>query len=200
MKWKNQTGTRTYYAWRSMRYRCSLDSRNPNYKNYHQRGIGICHRWLNDYDAFFEDMGECPDKLSLDRINNDGNYEPANCRWASMEQQESNRRNNKIITFKNKTMTLSQWARELKINKTTLDRRLNIAKMPIELALSKKVKPHGTAYQYYVKGCKCIKCTKASKILNKKVVERKNNKIKRDKLKSDADSPKGKTATKIVVS
>lgn len=78
--------------WMQIIQRC----RNPNdlsYKNYGGRGIRVCDRWANSFEAFLSDMGHRPSKLfSIDRINNDGNYEPGNCRWATAKQQAANRR------------------------------------------------------------------------------------------------------------
>lgn len=91
------TKTPEYDAWRHMKDRCS----NPNvknYKNYGERGIIICQRWLNSFENFLEDMGPKPfPKIlySLDRIDNDGNYEPGNCKWSTRSQQQRNRRNSK---------------------------------------------------------------------------------------------------------
>jgi hypothetical protein len=82
--------TPAYNAWRSMRQRCG----NPkcrNYPNYGGRGIVVCFRW-ELFDNFLADMGERPPGRSLDRIDNNGNYEPGNCRWATHSQQQANKR------------------------------------------------------------------------------------------------------------
>lgn len=115
--------TRAYFAWTKMRNRC-LDSNDKAYKNYGARGIRICARWINSVENFIADMGECPQGLSLDRINNDGDYEPSNCRWASRAVQNSNRRGLAHLTFNGVTKTKTQWSAELGIPTSTLNERM----------------------------------------------------------------------------
>lgn len=83
-------GTPTFNTWSSMHSRCR-DEGNASYPHYGGRGITVCERW-NDFSNFLEDMGERPEGKTLDRIDNDGSYEPVNCRWATKEQQTANRR------------------------------------------------------------------------------------------------------------
>lgn len=85
-------GTPEYRSWYEMVRRCTASHRKEA-KWYRDRGIKVCDRWLNDFTAFLADMGPKPSpKHSIDRINNDGNYEPGNCRWATMKEQIANRR------------------------------------------------------------------------------------------------------------
>lgn len=80
----------TYMSWQAMKQRC-LNTKMARYSDYGGRGITVCERWLK-FENFLEDMGERPKGLSLDRIENEGNYEPSNCRWATLSEQRINRR------------------------------------------------------------------------------------------------------------
>ena len=166
-KWRNPSGTREYYAWRSMRNRCS-NQHHAAWKNYGGRGVSVCDRWLHDYDAFFEDMGPCPDGYSLDRIDTLKGYEPANCRWTDWHTQLNNRRVNVRLTHNGKTQTLSQWARELGLRADTLFKRLK--RLPVDQALTsenlteKKASKlvHGTRVGYERFKCRCVECRAAN--------------------------------------
>lgn len=115
--------TKEYSSWENMMHRCyNIDY--LKYKNYGGRGIRVCDEW-RDFGQFYKDMGAKPSpKHSIDRINNDGNYEPGNCRWATSEEQSNNKSNNKYIYYNNKTLTLHQWSVFLRINYNTLQTRL----------------------------------------------------------------------------
>ena len=112
-----------YKSWQSMKARC-LNKNNPKYKIYGGRGITICKRWLDSFEKFYADMGKRSKGKTLDRRNNNGNYCPENCRWASVKEQGRNKRNNVVMTYKGKTLCLVEWAEIIKINPITLRNRL----------------------------------------------------------------------------
>lgn len=126
-----------YTAWRGMTNRC-LNENDPTYERYGKRGISVCPQWLGDegFANFLSSMGRRPSPdHSVDRINNLGNYEPGNCRWATDSMQCRNRRSNRLISFNGKTMTLVEWSAKTGINRRTIAWRL-MHGWPIELALS----------------------------------------------------------------
>ncbi len=129
-----QTGTRTYRIWRAMIGRCQ-NANSDDYEYYGGRGIRVCERWL-DYVNFLSDMGERPGKMEIDRIDNDGNYEPDNCRWASRTTQNRNSRHARMITYNGKTQCVSAWAEELGMSYVQLSHRL-CRGMTVEVAFTR---------------------------------------------------------------
>lgn len=121
-KTHGMTGTREHYVWRSAKARC-FSKNSQGFPDYGGRGITMCPEWAQSFEAFFRDMGKCPEGHSLDRINNDGNYEPGNCRWATPAQQIRNTRRTVMITHNGKTMCLKDWATETGISYLTLSSR-----------------------------------------------------------------------------
>lgn len=119
------SGTRTYRAFHSMLRRCT-DTKDKAYASYGGRGITICDRWIGwgGFENFYADMGECPDSLSLERMDVNGNYEPENCKWATTEEQANNKRNSRFITWKGQTRTITAWCSLLGHNGTWLAKRL----------------------------------------------------------------------------
>lgn len=111
----------TWRAWRAMVARCTVRT-NAAFPNYGGRGITVCPRW-REFENFLADMGERPPGTTIDRLDNDGGYEPGNCRWATREQQDGNKRTTVRITFQGRTMTLAQWAKELGTAGTVLRKR-----------------------------------------------------------------------------
>lgn len=113
-----------YWSWVRMIRRCY----EPNYKGYHNyggRGIKVCIEWRNDYRVFLRDVGPKPSaKHSLDRIDNDKSYYPANVRWVPLSEQPKHRRGVHKITLDGETDTLNGWARRMGISRSTLRKRL----------------------------------------------------------------------------
>jgi hypothetical protein len=107
-----------------MRRRC-LNPLDPAWHAYGGRGITICDAWAKSFPAFYADMGARPSmRHTIDRIDNDRGYEPGNCRWATMAEQNTNRRDIRWIAFAGRSMPITHWARELGVDAKTLDRRL----------------------------------------------------------------------------
>jgi hypothetical protein len=112
----------SYQTWQAMKTRC-LNPNSPSYKNYGDRNITICDKWMS-FEGFFEDMGERPYGYSLDRIDNNKGYSKDNCRWATTAEQNRNTRQNKFLTKNGKTMCMRDWANETGIPYPTIQDRV----------------------------------------------------------------------------
>ena len=127
---KNYESTGTWRSWSAMiaRYKWR--------KGYKDRGI--CEDWIGErgFENFLSDMGERPDGMTIERVDNDKGYYPNNCIWASMQTQSNNRGNNHIIEYDGESMTLTEWARRYGLSSQTLRHRLYKQKMPMDEALT----------------------------------------------------------------
>lgn len=134
----NMTHTRLYKIYKGLIQRCYSPS-NPAYENYGNRGIKISEEWLDKEKGFINFYNWAmqngyKDNLSIDRINNNGNYEPDNCRWATEKEQSNNRRTNHYITYNGETHTLKEWSEILNVSYSMLSHRFQ-RKWDIEKAL-----------------------------------------------------------------
>ena len=141
--------TRLYSIWEHVKSRC-LNKNDQAYGYYGGRGITVCADWL-DFIGFREwaIKNGYKDTLTIDRIDSNKGYYPANCRWATRKEQSNNIRTNKIITYNGKTQTITQWAEELLINPDTLYSRVYRANWSIEKAFTtptKKISRNGIEY------------------------------------------------------
>ena len=116
--------TSEYIAWRNMKQRC-FNSNNKDYLHYGGRGITVCDRWRNSFKTFLADMGLKPtSKHSIDRIDNDSNYCPENCKWSTRVEQNNNQRTNHLITIEGKTYTIAQWEKKMGYGEQVIYQRL----------------------------------------------------------------------------
>jgi len=122
----NQRHTKLYEIWKGIKNRC-LNPNHSSFHNYGGRGITICDEWKNDFVSFYNwsmQNGYIESVTTIDRINNDGNYEPSNCRWTDRKTQANNTRTNHYITYQNQTLTLKQWSEKINISYSCLLSRL----------------------------------------------------------------------------
>ena len=116
--------TRLYRIWSNIKTRC-YNVNDPHYSNWGGRGVVICDEWINDFQSFYNwsISNGYNDTLTIDRIDNDGNYEPSNCRWITVKEQNQNKRNVILLTYEDKTMSLTAWSKYLNIGKDTVRQR-----------------------------------------------------------------------------
>lgn len=131
---------RIYHIWLNMKDRCN-NKNNSNYKYYGERGINVCESWQRDFMTFYEwaMANGYQDNLTIDRIDVNGNYEPSNCRWITLEEQQNNKTNSRYITYDNKTYTISSWEKMQGFKRGLVRDRLKRG-WTIERALTEKVK------------------------------------------------------------
>lgn len=131
--------TLTYGKWKRMIARCSRPA-HQDYPYYGGRGVTVCERWKS-FANFLADMGECPRGLTLERIDNDGNYAPGNCRWATRKDQGRNTRRKRLIEFAGIIAPTWEWAEILGIKSSTIRYRLDRAGWSIGRALTQEARP-----------------------------------------------------------
>jgi hypothetical protein len=152
-KTHGKRASRVYSVWNQMIQRCT----NPNtkaYRYYGGRGITVCERWHTSFAAFLADMGEPTTKRhSIDRIDNNGHYEPGNCRWATRAEQMSNKRSNHVLEHDGKAMTVAEWSRETGIPASLIRDRLINRKWSVHDALTKPPRKIHVTRQYKKRLC-----------------------------------------------
>lgn len=126
--------SRAYATWARMKARCD-NPNNPKYKHYGGRGISYCAEW-KEFKGFYSDMGDPAPKMSLDRIDVNGNYHKDNCRWATNLTQSNNRRTNRFLTFQGETLSVAEWNRKLGFSTGVVSMRLNTLGWTEEEALT----------------------------------------------------------------
>jgi hypothetical protein len=133
---KTAKESKEYRIWKAMRARCSAQC-NANL-SYQKKGITVCDRW-NDFKLFYEDMGKIPEgNYSIDRIDNDKDYEPSNCRWATQKTQCSNRGLfNRVYTYNGESLVLKDWAKKLNLSYSMLHKRIVYQNISFEEAITK---------------------------------------------------------------
>lgn len=113
---------RLYAIWSGMHNRC-YNGNNPEYPRYGGRGVQVCDRWF-ELENFVEDMGVPNGRMSIDRIDNNGNYCPENCKWSTAEEQARNRRSNKVLDYLGKSQTMIEWCEELNLDYNSVQLRI----------------------------------------------------------------------------
>lgn len=144
LKTHGENSTHLYWVWSGIIQRCT-NPKNKGFPIYGGRGICICDEWRYSFPAFrlWALVNGYEDGLSIDRIDNNGDYCPDNCRWTDRRTQNSNKRNNHRITFNGKTQTVTEWAEELKTSHEVICRRA-ARNWPLDKPLPRKGRPKGS--------------------------------------------------------
>ena len=141
-----ETNTRLHKIWESMIARCEYE-KHPYFAGYGGRGVAVCAEWHN-YTTFrdWAIKNGYSDRLTIDRIKNECGYNPDNCKWSTMKEQQNNKRNNRRLTWNGETKTVTEWAEIVGIKKTTIKERLN-AGWPVGKALTEPVRQRTRGYR-----------------------------------------------------
>ena len=136
-----QTKTKLYHVWQGIKRRC-YNKKAKQYKDYGGRGICMCNTWKENYTNFKEWSlnNGYKEGLTIERINVNGNYEPSNCTWIPLKEQNMNRRTTHYLTYNRKTLSITEWARNTGIPRATISRRINSYHWTVEKALTTRVK------------------------------------------------------------
>ncbi len=146
-----ESNTQLYRVYRTMIDRCERE-KNRAYSGYGGRGIKVCKRWRESFEAFKIDMGPRPFRHTIERINNDGNYEPSNCKWATYKEQAANRRNHGghhgyvMHEHNGKRMPMKDWVAEVGVPEVTIRKRMRSG-YPFSVAISSVNLRYGTEIQ-----------------------------------------------------
>jgi hypothetical protein len=129
-----QSRTKLYKVWEEMKQRCN-NQNNASYSNYGNRGISVCPEWQDDFQVFYDWAMEngYADGLQIDRINNDGDYEPGNCRWVTKKENLRNKRQSVFIEYHGQMHTVAEWAKITGIHRNTIANRIRAGKTPEEI-------------------------------------------------------------------
>lgn len=128
-----------YRSWSNMKTRC-YNKNSDKYKWYGARGIKVCDHWVHSYENFLADMGRAPStQHSIERIDNNGNYEPSNCRWATRIEQANNKRSSVFINYRGENRTIPQWCKYLKLPLHTIFTRIRVYKWTPEESFNRPI-------------------------------------------------------------
>lgn len=133
-----KSSTNTYFVWQAMKARCSNPS-NKQWADYGGRGIAVCPEWKNSFETFLSDMGDCPEKYCIDRIDNDKGYGPDNCKWVTRLENNSNKRNTILLEYNGEKLPLKTWANKIGMNHSTLRKRILLKKWDVDRAFNEPV-------------------------------------------------------------